>query len=114
MASLHQGLKIAVSGTRGYDWPTLRAALLLAPLTMTRLGDVRHVRRWEIIFPKAMWRIADLDLLALASRYMLSIDKYIQPFVENSREVDLHNAVRFSCFQCSTQQGAVVKISKYT
>jgi len=41
-----------------YDgWPTLRAALLLLPLTMTRPGDVRHMRRSEIVFPKAMWRI---------------------------------------------------------
>lgn len=41
-----------------YDgWPTLRAALQLLALTMTRPGDVRHMRRSEIIFPKALWRI---------------------------------------------------------
>lgn len=41
-----------------YDgWPTLRAALLLVALTMTRPGDVRHMRKSEIIFPKALWRI---------------------------------------------------------
>ena len=41
-----------------YDgWPTLKAALLLLALTMTRPGDVRHMRRSEIIFPKATWRI---------------------------------------------------------
>ena len=41
-----------------YDgWPTLRAALQLVALTMTRPGDVRHMRRSEIIFPKAVWRI---------------------------------------------------------
>lgn len=41
-----------------YDgWPTLRAALQLVALTMTRPGDVRHMRRSEIIFPKALWRI---------------------------------------------------------
>jgi len=41
-----------------YDgWPTLRAALQLTALTMTRPGDVRHMHRSEIIFPKAMWRI---------------------------------------------------------
>ena len=41
-----------------YDgWPTLRAALQLLALTMTRPGDVRHMRRSEIIFPKAVWRI---------------------------------------------------------
>lgn len=41
-----------------YDgWPTLRAALLLLPLTMTRPGDVRLMKRSEIIFPKATWRI---------------------------------------------------------
>ncbi len=41
-----------------YDgWPTLRAGLLLLPLTMTRPGDVRFMRRSEIIFPKALWRI---------------------------------------------------------
>lgn len=38
-----------------YDgWPTLRAALLLLPLTMTRPGDVRHMRRSEIVFAKAL------------------------------------------------------------
>lgn len=41
-----------------YDgWPTLRAALQLVALTMTRPGDVRHMRRSEIVFPKAVWRI---------------------------------------------------------
>jgi integrase len=41
-----------------YDgWPTLRAAMLLLALTMTRPGDVRFMRRSEIIFPKVLWRI---------------------------------------------------------
>lgn len=41
-----------------YDaWPTLRAALQLLALTMTRPGDVRHMRRSEVNFDKAMWRI---------------------------------------------------------
>lgn len=41
-----------------YDgWPTLRAALLLLALTMTRPGDVRHMHKSEIVFPKALWRI---------------------------------------------------------
>lgn len=41
-----------------YDgWPTLRAALQLLALTMTRPGDVRGMRRSEINFEKAVWRI---------------------------------------------------------
>ena len=41
-----------------YDgWPTIRAALLLTALTMTRPGEVRYMRRSEILWPKAMWRI---------------------------------------------------------
>ena len=41
-----------------YDgWPTLRAALQLLALTMTRPGDVRGMRRSEISFEKALWRI---------------------------------------------------------
>jgi integrase len=41
-----------------YDgWPTIKAALLLLPLTMTRPGDVRLMTWEEIIFPKALWRI---------------------------------------------------------
>jgi integrase len=41
-----------------YDgWPTLRAALQLVALTMTRPGDVRHMRRSEINIDKAVWRI---------------------------------------------------------
>jgi integrase len=41
-----------------YDgWPTIRAALQLLALTMTRPGDVRGMRRSEINFDKAIWRI---------------------------------------------------------
>lgn len=41
-----------------YDgWPTIRAALQLLPLTMTRPGDVRGMKRPEINFEKAVWRI---------------------------------------------------------
>ncbi len=41
-----------------YDgWPTIRAALQLLALTMTRPGDVRHMRRPEIDFERARWRI---------------------------------------------------------
>lgn len=41
-----------------YDgWPTLRAALLLLALTMTRPGDVRYMRRSEINFLKATWQV---------------------------------------------------------
>ncbi len=41
-----------------YDgWPTIRAALQLLALTMTRPGDVRLMKRSEIAFEKAAWRI---------------------------------------------------------
>jgi integrase len=41
-----------------YDgWATIRAALQLLALTMTRPGDVRGMRRSEINFEKAVWRI---------------------------------------------------------
>ncbi|WBU29621.1 site-specific integrase [Rhodopseudomonas palustris] len=41
-----------------YDgWATLRLSLQLLALTMTRPGDVRLMRKKEIIFPKAIWRI---------------------------------------------------------
>jgi integrase len=41
-----------------YDgWPTLRAAMQLLALTMTRPGDVRGMRRSEINFDKVLWRI---------------------------------------------------------
>ncbi len=41
-----------------YDgWPPLKASLRFLALTMTRPGDVRHMRRSEVIFPKALWRI---------------------------------------------------------
>jgi integrase len=41
-----------------YDgWPTIRAALQLTALTMTRPGEVRFMRRAEILWPKATWRI---------------------------------------------------------
>ena len=37
-------------------WPTLRAALQLIALTMTRPGDVRFMRRSEINYEKALQR----------------------------------------------------------
>ena len=41
-----------------YDgWPTLRAALLFLALTMSRPGDVRFMKRSEVVFPKALWKI---------------------------------------------------------
>jgi integrase len=41
-----------------YDgWPTLRAAIQLIALTMTRPGELRGMKRNEIIFEKAIWRI---------------------------------------------------------
>jgi integrase len=41
-----------------YDgWATIRASLQLLALTMTRPGDVRLMRRSEVNFEKAMWRI---------------------------------------------------------
>jgi integrase len=41
-----------------YDgWRTIRAALQLIVLTMTRPIELRYMRRSEIIWPKAVWRI---------------------------------------------------------
>ena len=41
-----------------YDgWPTLRAALQLLALTMTRPGEVRGMRRSEINFETAVWHV---------------------------------------------------------
>lgn len=41
-----------------YDgWPTVRAALQLIALTMTRPVEIRLMRRSEIVWPKATWRI---------------------------------------------------------
>lgn len=49
------GLMTAIDEYDG--WPTLRAALQLLALTMTRPGDIRYMRRAEIDFEKAVWRI---------------------------------------------------------
>ncbi|QOZ20846.1 integrase [Bradyrhizobium sp. CCBAU 21365] len=49
------GLMLAIDEYDG--WPTLRAALLLLALTMVRPGEVRHMRKSELIIPKALWRI---------------------------------------------------------
>lgn len=41
-----------------YDgWPTIRAALQLTALTMTRPGEIRFMRRSEIVWPSSTWRI---------------------------------------------------------
>ena len=67
-------------------WPTLRAAMQLLALTMTRPGDVRGMTRSEINFEKAVWRIPaertkmrrphDVPL----SRQAIAILKDIWPF----------------------------------
>jgi integrase len=38
-------------------WPTLKAAIQFLALTMVRPGEVRFMRRSEIIWPRAMWSI---------------------------------------------------------
>lgn len=38
-------------------WVPLRAALQFLALTMVRPGEVRHMRRSEVIWPKSTWRI---------------------------------------------------------
>jgi integrase len=49
---------VLLSTVDDYDgWPTIRAALQLLALTMTRPGDVRGMRRSEIDFGKGIWRI---------------------------------------------------------
>jgi integrase len=48
-------LMCAIDDYKG--WPTIRAALQILALTMTRPGDVRGMRRPEIDFEKAIWRI---------------------------------------------------------
>jgi len=41
-----------------YDgWPTLKAALQFLALTMVRPGEVRYMRRSEVVWPNRMWRI---------------------------------------------------------
>jgi integrase len=41
-----------------YDgWPTLRASLLFTALTMMRPGEVRKMKRPEVIWPKSIWRV---------------------------------------------------------
>jgi integrase len=77
-----------------YDgWPTLKAALQLLALTMTRPGDVRHMRRSEINFIKAVWSIPaermkmrrphDVPL----SRQALAVLRDVWPLSEHSELV---------------------------
>ena len=51
-------LGILMNAIDEYDgWPTIRAALQLLALTMTRPGEIRGMRRCEIDFERAIWRI---------------------------------------------------------
>ena len=53
-----RGLGALMLAIDEYDgWPPLKAAMLLLALTMVRPGEVRLIRRPEIIWPKALWRI---------------------------------------------------------
>lgn len=49
------GLMVSIDEYDG--WPTLRCALQFLALTMVRPGEVRYLRRSEIIWPKRLWRI---------------------------------------------------------
>jgi integrase len=49
------GLMVAIDEFDG--WPTIRAAMQLLALTVARPGDIRGMRRSEIDFAKAVWRI---------------------------------------------------------
>lgn len=77
-----------------YDgWPTLRAALQLIALTMARPGELRGMKRNEINFDKALWRIPaermkmrrphDVPL----SKQALTIIRDIWPLSENGQLV---------------------------
>jgi integrase len=77
-----------------YDgWPTLRTALQLIALTMTRPGELRGMKRNEINFDKAIWRIPaermkmrrphDVPL----SKQALTIIKDIWPLSKNGELV---------------------------
>lgn len=47
-----------MASIEAYDgWPTLRAALQVLALTMTRPVELRLMKRNEIIWPKAVWRV---------------------------------------------------------
>jgi hypothetical protein len=46
---------VAIDGYKG--WPTLRSALPFLALTMVRPGEVRHMKRNEVLWPSATWRI---------------------------------------------------------
>jgi hypothetical protein len=48
-------LMVAIDGYEG--WPTRRSALLFLALSMVRPGEVRHMRRNEVLWPSATWRI---------------------------------------------------------
>jgi integrase len=48
-------LMVAIDGYEG--WPTLRSALLFLALTMVRPGEVRRMKRNEVLWPSATWRI---------------------------------------------------------
>jgi integrase len=47
-----------MAGIDGYTgWPTLKSALKFLALTMTRPVEVRFMRRNEVVWPAALWRI---------------------------------------------------------
>lgn len=77
-----------------YDgWPTITAALKFASLTMARPGEVRGMKRAEVDFEKAIWRIAgertkmrrphDVPL----SRQALEVLRDIWPMSDNAELV---------------------------
>jgi integrase len=51
-------LGILMASLDQYDgWPTLKYAIQFLALTMVRPGEVRHIRRNEVIWPASTWRI---------------------------------------------------------
>lgn len=92
-----------------YDgWPTIKAALQLLALTMTRPGEIRGMKRSEIDFPKATWRIPaertkmrrerDVPLSAQAlaildSIWDLSTSDLVLPSVRSNKKLLSENAM---------------------
>lgn len=78
---------VALDGYEG--WPILQSAFQFLILTMSRPGDVRHMKRKEVDFEKRLWRIpAERMKMRRAhdvplSRQSLAILKTVWPLNEN-------------------------------
>lgn len=85
-------LMLSIDGYTG--WPTVKAALQFLALTMARPVEVRLMRRPEIIWPKAIWRIP-ADRMKMRRPHDVPLSRQALAVLRDIWEVSEHQQLVF-------------------